>query len=56
MTSWGARKLLDLAAMLDRIDRGAAAPDVERDPRLVKVRQATEELLARRRRRPGGAR
>ncbi|HEY2146487.1 MAG TPA: hypothetical protein VGH32_01030 [Pirellulales bacterium] len=37
-------KLLDLAAMLDRIDRGAAAADVESDPRLVQVRQALELL------------
>jgi hypothetical protein len=37
-------KLLDLAAMLDRIDRGAAAADVETDPRLVKMRQALELL------------
>ena len=37
-------KLLDLAAMLDRIDRGAAASEVENDPRLAKVRQALEAL------------
>jgi len=37
-------KLLDLAAMLDRIDRGAAASDVDGDPRLAKVRQALELL------------
>jgi hypothetical protein len=37
-------KLLDLAAMLDRIDRGAAAADVEGDPRLAKMRQALELL------------
>jgi hypothetical protein len=37
-------KLLDLAAMLDRIDRGAAATDVEGDLRLVKMRQALELL------------
>ncbi len=37
-------KLLDLAAMLDRIDRGAAVSDVESDPRLVKVRQALQLL------------
>ena len=37
-------KLLDLAAMLDRIDRGAAASDVETDARLVKVRQALQLL------------
>jgi hypothetical protein len=37
-------KLLDLAAMLDRIDRGAAASDVAGDPRLAKMRQALELL------------
>jgi hypothetical protein len=37
-------KLLDLAAMLDRIDRGASAADVEGDPRLAKMRQALELL------------
>ncbi len=37
-------KLLDLAAMLDRIDRGASASEVENDPRLTKVRQALELL------------
>jgi hypothetical protein len=37
-------KLLDLAAMLDRIDRGAGATEVENDPRLAKVRLALELL------------
>lgn len=37
-------KLLDLAAMLDRIDRGASASEVENDPRLAKMRQAIELL------------
>ena len=37
-------KLLDLAAMLDRIDRGGSAADVEGDPRLAKMRQALEAL------------
>jgi hypothetical protein len=37
-------KLLDLAAMLDRIDRGAAAAPVENDTRLAKMRQALELL------------
>jgi hypothetical protein len=36
-------KLLDLAAILDRIGRGEAA-DGSEDPRLVKVRQALEIL------------
>jgi hypothetical protein len=36
-------KLLDLAAILDRIGRGAGANGVE-DARLVKVRQALEIL------------
>jgi hypothetical protein len=37
-------KLLDLAAILDRIGRGAGADDVEEDPRLQRVRQALEVL------------
>ena len=37
-------KLLDLAAILDRIGRGAGAADAESDPRLAKVRQALEVL------------
>jgi hypothetical protein len=37
-------KLLDLAAMLDRIDRGESAADVAGDPRLTKMRQALELL------------
>ena len=37
-------KLLDLAAILDRIGRGADASAVEADPRLAKVRQALEVL------------
>jgi hypothetical protein len=37
-------KLLDLAAALDRIGRGAGAAGVGDDPRLVKVRQALEVL------------
>jgi hypothetical protein len=37
-------KLLDLAAMLDRIDRGSPAAEVRDDPRLVKMRQALELL------------
>ena len=37
-------KLLDLAAILDRIGRGQGAQGVDIDPRLEKVRQALEVL------------
>ena len=37
-------KLLDLAAILDRIDRGQGAAQAENDPRLEKIRQALEVL------------
>jgi hypothetical protein len=37
-------KLLDLAAILDRIGRGQDAPGVDDDPRLEKIRQALEVL------------
>jgi hypothetical protein len=37
-------KLLDLAAILDRIDRGSGVSDVVEDARLEKVRQALEVL------------
>jgi hypothetical protein len=37
-------KLLDLAAILDRVGRGAGAAEAEADPRLAKVRQALEVL------------
>jgi hypothetical protein len=37
-------KLLDLAAILDRIGRGQAAANVDTDPRLDKIRQALEVL------------
>ena len=37
-------KILDLAAILDRIDRGAGGPGAASDPRLEKVRQALEVL------------
>ena len=37
-------RLLDLAAILDRIGRGAGAGEAEADPRLAKVRQALEVL------------
>ena len=38
-------KLLDVAAILDRIGRGDDGEDVENDPRLMRVRQALEVLL-----------
>jgi hypothetical protein len=38
-------KLLDLAAILDRIGRGAEAAGVDQDPRLVNIRRALEVLL-----------
>jgi hypothetical protein len=37
-------KLLDLAAILDRIGRGAGANGVAEDPRLAKIRQALDVL------------
>jgi hypothetical protein len=37
-------KLLDLAAILDRIGRGRDAAGVETDPRLEKIRQALDVL------------
>jgi hypothetical protein len=37
-------KLLDLAAILDRIGRGADAGGVEPDARLARIRQALEVL------------
>jgi len=37
-------KLLEVAAILDRIGRGAGASGVEHDPRLDKIRQALEVL------------
>jgi hypothetical protein len=37
-------KLLDLAAVLDRIGRGQGAAEVANDPRLDKIRQALEVL------------
>lgn len=38
-------KLLDLAAILDRIGRGVDAAGVDQDPRLVNIRRALEVLL-----------
>ncbi len=37
-------KLLDVAAILDRIGRGTEATVAQDDPRLVKIRQALEVL------------
>jgi len=37
-------KLLDLAAILDRIDRGSDSSELEKDPRLANIRQALEVL------------
>jgi hypothetical protein len=37
-------KLLDLAAILDRIGRGTGSAELESDPRLVRIRQALEVL------------
>lgn len=39
-------RLLDLAAVLDRIDRGTDPAAAAADPRLSKLRQAVEVLLA----------
>ncbi|MDB5309916.1 MAG: hypothetical protein JWO38_4118 [Gemmataceae bacterium] len=38
-------RLLDLAAILDRIDRGAGAGAAATDPRVARIRQALEALL-----------
>jgi hypothetical protein len=38
-------RLLDLAATLDRIGRGADAAAVAADPRMARIRQALEVLL-----------
>jgi hypothetical protein len=37
-------KLLDLAAILDRIGRGAGSSELEDDPRLARIREALEVL------------
>jgi hypothetical protein len=37
-------KLLDLAAILDRIGRGAGSVELENDPRLARIRPALEVL------------
>jgi hypothetical protein len=38
-------KILDLAAFLDRIERGDNAAEIRNDPRLAKIRRAVELLL-----------
>jgi len=38
-------KILDLAAFLDRIERGDNAAEIRNDPRLDKVRRAVHALL-----------
>jgi hypothetical protein len=37
-------KLLDLAAILDRIGRGAGGAELHNDPRLARIREALEVL------------
>lgn len=37
-------KLLDLAAFLDRVNRGLPGSELETDPRLERIRQALEVL------------
>ncbi|HJZ57332.1 MAG TPA: hypothetical protein VKE74_20355 [Gemmataceae bacterium] len=39
-------KLLDLAAILDRVARGADPQVVAADPRMARIRQAVEVLLS----------
>ncbi|MFO0851223.1 MAG: hypothetical protein U0871_22105 [Gemmataceae bacterium] len=39
-------RLLDLAATLDRIDRGVDAAAARSDPRLARLRAGVEQLLA----------
>jgi hypothetical protein len=38
-------KLLDVAAILDRIGRGSDSKGLDTDPRLARIRQALEVLL-----------
>ena len=40
-------RILDVAAILDRIGRGENAGNAEEDPRLARVREAIEVLLDR---------
>jgi hypothetical protein len=37
-------RLLDLAAILDRLGRGAGSPTAEQDPRYLKIQKALELL------------
>jgi hypothetical protein len=37
-------KLLDLAAILDRVSRGSGSTELDDDPRLTRIRQALEVL------------
>jgi hypothetical protein len=37
-------KLLEVAAILDRVDRGQAGPDIQGDPRLKKLSEALAVL------------
>lgn len=47
-------KLLDIAAILDRLHRGEGAGEIENDQRLARIRQALEVLLDRSQARAGG--
>ena len=38
-------RLLDIAAFLDRIDRGESGPSVATDPRLTKIQRALAVLM-----------
>lgn len=38
-------KIIEIAATLDRIDRGEGAAEVTRDPRIARLRQAVDLLL-----------
>ena len=38
-------RLLDIAAFLDRIDRGKSGPSVATDPRLTKIQRALAVLM-----------
>jgi hypothetical protein len=40
-------KLLDVAAILDRINRGANSMAIEKDPRAARIREALDILLDR---------
>ena len=39
-------KLLDVAAVLDRVSRGTGAESMADDPRMARLRQALEAILA----------